>query len=84
MQGFKSAILEIFQRGLDGCALLDSTGPQESLTRIRKFFLFRLPMSPYLERLEGKTKEGPFGLTPLFGDRRGFMPPQLKEEGPFF
>ena len=33
---------------------------QKSLTRIKKIFLFRVPMNESLERLEGKTGEGPF------------------------
>ena len=57
LEGLKSAILANFQSGL-GWPCPVSTGHQESLEGIQKN-LFVLGFYEFLERLEGKTGEGP-------------------------
>ena len=59
MQGLKSAILAIFWDG-PGWPCPVSVDIKKPSQEFKKIFLFWVPVTRYLERLEGKTREGPF------------------------
>ena len=49
---------QFFRKNWDGCALL--VQPQKVIMAIEKLFLFWVPMNTYLERLEGRIRDGIF------------------------
>ena len=52
---------------------------EKALTRPEPLIFQPMPLMGLCRQVIRQTmNNGRFGLTPLFGDRRGFMPPQLK------